>query len=80
MSVDLSAMRKLFEFGALKAAIVAPAPMEDGAWMIMVERADGQRDPMTIARSSRIKGYKSLEAAAADARRVGFGEVRVQLA
>lgn len=31
MAVDLSAMRKLFEVGALKEAIVAPAPMEKGA-------------------------------------------------
>ncbi|EMA4529851.1 plasmid replication protein RepB [Pseudomonas aeruginosa] len=80
MAVDLSAMRKLFEGGALKAAIVAPAPLEKGAWVLVVERADGAHEYMTVARSTRQKIYKSLESVSADAARVGFREVRLQVA
>jgi hypothetical protein len=80
MAVDLSAMRKMFESGALKGAIVAPAPMENGAWVLMVERIDGAHEHMTVARSSRQKIYKSLESVRADAERVGFREVRLQVA
>ena len=80
MAVDLSAMRKLFEAGALREAIVSPAPMENGAWVLMVERLDGAHEHMTIARSDRQKIYKSLESVRADAARVGFREVRLQVA
>lgn len=80
MAVELSVMRKLFEGGALKAAIVAPAPLEKGAWVLIVERLDGQMEHMTVARSTRQKIYKTLESVSADAVRVGFREVRVQVA
>lgn len=79
MAVDLSAMRKLYRAGALKAATVAPAPMEQGAWVLMVDRIDGSQAYMTIARSDRQKIYKSLESVHADAQRVGFTEVTVQM-
>lgn len=77
MAVDLSAMRKLYKDGALKAAIVAPAPMESGAWVLTVERTDGSHEYMTVARKERHKIYKSLESVSADAARVGFSEVKV---
>lgn len=79
MVVDLSAMRELYQEGALKAATVAPAPMERGAWVLMVVRTDGSQAYMTIARSERQKIYKSLEAVHADAKRVGFSEVTTQV-
>ncbi|MGY2355162.1 MULTISPECIES: plasmid replication protein RepB [Pseudomonas] len=77
MAVDLSAMRKLYKDGALKAAIVSPAPMEIGAWVLTVERTDGSHEYMTVARKDRHKIYKSLESVSADAARVGFSEVKV---
>jgi hypothetical protein len=79
MVVDLSAMRKLYQNGALKAATVAPAPMEQGAWILLVDRTDGSQSYMTIARSDRQKIYKSLESVHADAKRVGFSEVITQV-
>ena len=79
MVVDLSAMRKLYQDGALKAATVAPAPMERGAWVLMVDRTDGSQSYMTVARSDRQKIYKSLESVHADAKRVGFTEVTTQV-
>ncbi|KFF42201.1 MULTISPECIES: hypothetical protein [Pseudomonas] len=74
MAVDLSAMRKLFNKGGLKTAIVAPAAMQSG-WELIVVHTDGTLDYMTIARSDRRKIYKSLESVHADAARVGFAEV-----
>lgn len=80
MAVDLSAMRKLFKDGFLKEAIVAPAPMERAAWVLTVVRTDGTLECMTIARTDRHKIYKSLDAVHADAKKVGFMEVRTQVA
>ena len=78
MAVDLSGMRKLYKDGALQAAIAAPAPMERGAWVLTVVRTDGSCEYMTIARSTRHKIYKSLDAVQADAAKVGFEEVKVR--
>lgn len=78
MAVDLSGMRKLYNDGALQAAIAAPAPMERGAWVLTVIRTDGSCEYMTIARSKRHKIYKSLDAVQADAAKVGFEEVKVR--
>lgn len=80
MAVDLSAMRKLFQKGLLKEAIVAPAPMQAEAWVLTVVRTDGSCEYMSIARQERHKIYSSAGAALADARRVGFSEVRAQVA
>ncbi|WP_036993408.1 hypothetical protein [Metapseudomonas furukawaii] len=78
--MDLQAMRRLFEVGALSEAIIAPAPMESGAWVLMVERRDGLLEHMTVARTDRQKIYKSLESVRADAERVGFRKVTLQVA
>lgn len=80
MGVDLSAMRKMFEVGALRSAIVAPVPLKNGEWMLMVERLDGGHECMTVARTTRQKIYKSLESVRADAARVGFREVTLRVA
>lgn len=80
MAVELSVMRKLFEGGVLKGVIVAPAPLEKGAWVLMAERVDGEIEHMTVARTSRQKIYRSLESVSADAMRVGFREIRLQVA
>jgi hypothetical protein len=78
MAVDLSAMRKLYQDGGLKTAIVAPAPMQSG-WELIVVHKDGTQDYMTVARSDRRKIYKSLESVHLDAKRVGFEEVITQV-
>ena len=78
--MDLSGMRKLFKDGLLKEAIVAPAAMEREAWVLTVIRTDGSQEYMTIARTTRHKIYKSLDSVHADAKKVGFMEVRTQVA
>nr|QOQ33620.1 hypothetical protein [Pseudomonas syringae pv. actinidiae] len=76
MAVDLSQARQMYKDGALKAAIVAPAPMMPASWVLMVERTDGSLATVTLARSEAHKVYSTLGAAHADARRIGFVEVR----
>lgn len=79
-TMDLQAMRTLFESGALREAVISPAPMEPaGSWVLMVTRGDGLIEHMTVARSDRQKVYRSLDAVSADAQRVGFREVRLQV-
>lgn len=80
MAVDLDKMRKLFRKGALKSAFIAPAPMEPGGWILLVDRDDGSQDYMAVARTDRYKIYRTLEAAAADVERVGFHEAKLKVA
>ncbi|MFA0921418.1 hypothetical protein ALP73_01132 [Pseudomonas coronafaciens pv. garcae] len=80
MAVDLSGMRKLYSKGSLRGAFIAPAPMKPGGWILLVDHNDGSRDYMAVARTDRYKIYKTLEAAAADAERVGFSEVKLKVA
>ncbi|MEX6666899.1 plasmid replication protein RepB [Pseudomonas sp. W2-17] len=80
MAVDLSGMRDLYREGALKAAFIAPAPMEPGGWILLVDRNDGSKDYMAIARKERYKVYMSLEAVHADLARVGFEKAELLVA
>ncbi|WP_341524391.1 plasmid replication protein RepB (plasmid) [Pseudomonas sp. G.S.17] len=86
MAVDIAAMRKLFKDGVLKEAIVAPEallPNGEASWVLTVVRTDGSREwreYMTLARSDERKIYKSLDSVHADARKVGFMEVRTLVA
>lgn len=79
MNVDLAACKQLFAYGALRGAVVCPYPMQDGAWNILIERNDRVLEPLNGYRKSDPKVYKSLQAALADAERIGFKEVRVQI-
>lgn len=79
MAANISKMRKLFEEGRLVEAVIAPA-QKPGSWVFIAQRTDGILENMTVAISSRLKVYKSLEAAVADATRVGFEEVKLKVA
>ncbi len=79
MNVDLAACKQLFAYGALRGAVVAPYPMTEGAWNILIERQDRILEPLNGFRKTEPKVYKSLNAALADAARIGFREVRVQI-
>lgn len=80
MAVDLSGMRDLYREGSLRGAFIAPAPMEPGGWILLVDRNDGSQDYMAVARTDRYKIYRTLEAAAADVERVGFNEAKLKVA
>lgn len=79
MNVDLAACKQLFAYGALRGAVVTPYPMTEGAWNILIERQDRILEPLNGFRKTEPKIYKSLNAALADAARIGFKEVRVQI-
>jgi len=80
MAVDLSGMRELYRKGALKAAFIARAPMEQAGWVLLVDRDDGSKDYMAVARKERYKIYMSLEAVHADLARVGFEKAELLVA
>ncbi len=79
MNVDLGACKQLFAYGALRGAVVTPYPMIEGAWNMLIERQDQILEPLNGFRKTEPKVYKSLKAALADAARIGFKEVRVQI-
>ncbi len=79
MNVDLGACKQLFAYGALRGAVVTPYPMIEGAWNMLIERQDRILEPLNGFRKTEPKVYKSLKAALADAARIGFKEVRVQI-
>ena len=77
--MDLGACKQLFAYGALRGAVVTPYPMIEGAWNMLIERQDRILEPLNGFRKTEPKVYKSLKAALADAARIGFKEVRVQI-
>ncbi|MDC3951705.1 plasmid replication protein RepB [Pseudomonas aeruginosa] len=79
MNVDRATCQQLFRHGVLKAAVVVPFPMANDLWTMEIERADGVREQLTIARKKDPKTYKTLAAAMTDAGRIGFKEVRVKI-
>ena len=78
MATDLSGMRNLYREGHLTAAFITPANVPHG-WLLTCIRKDGSHEQMTIAKSSRIKIYKSLESVHLDAKRVGFATVTTEV-
>lgn len=79
-AMDIQSMRSLFDVGVLQEAIIAPAPMEAGSWILLVQKFDGTLEHMTVARSKRQKIYKSLDSAVADVTRVGFKSMKLSVA
>lgn len=80
--MDSTELQILFDAGALKAAAVVPAPLTAG-YNLLIERKSGT--PITMAGTRKAKGqlvprnFKTLDAAAAAARKVGFRAFRVEL-
>lgn len=67
-----------FDAGNLLAAEVHPAPMEPG-YIIQLRHRQGGVEPMSVARSPRVKVYRTADAALSDARKIGFQTVTVYL-
>ena len=76
--MDLEKARVYFEAGSLAGAEIQPAQMGAG-WVVELRQGSGERHLLSVARTTRHKVYKTLEAAAADARRLGFRSVTVYL-
>jgi hypothetical protein len=75
---DLKLMRNLFREGVLASAFVSPADTGAG-WLLTCVRHNGKPEGMTVDKSTRIKIYRTLDAAHRDALRVGFQTVTTEL-
>jgi hypothetical protein len=74
---DLSLMRNLYREGVVVSAFASPAETGKG-WVLTCVRHNGTHERMHIAKSTRIKVYKTLCALHLDAQRIGFDSVTIE--
>lgn len=67
-----------FEAGLLTGCEVQPAPMDEG-YVLELRHRDHGKQLLSVAREARTKVYKTLDAAATDARAIGFRVVTVYM-
>ncbi len=72
-------LRQLFREGMLLSAAIVPAPMQPGCWMLVFDKASGSQERITRARTEIDKIYKRINGALADAKDIGFREVKIKL-
>lgn len=77
--MEIKLLRRLFDEGVLLSASVAPAPMADGQWVMSCSKANGAVEHVTKVRDGQIKHYKSLVGVIADAKYIGFQEVKLKI-
>ncbi len=77
--MDIKVLRRLFEEGVLRSASVAPAPMEEGKWVMTCDRATGAVEHVTRVRDGQVKHYRSLGQVMTDAKYIGFQEVKLRI-
>lgn len=73
--MDIKAVTEQFAARRWKTATVLC--MSDDAFALVFDDVDGQRQILTLARSEEPKVFRSADGALADARRIGFREVKV---
>tara|TARA_B110000211_G_C13873962_1_gene462117 strand:+ start:165 stop:491 length:327 start_codon:yes stop_codon:yes gene_type:complete len=76
--VEIRMLRQLFQEGLLLSASVVPAPMEHDRWLLVFEKANGNQERITKARSNIEKVYKRINGALVDAQEIGFKRVSVE--
>lgn len=76
--VDVKLLTELFHAGALAEAIVIPVPMSD-RWNLVVTKINGEQVPVTLSRSDRVKRYKRVLGAIADAQMMGFSKIELRI-
>lgn len=77
--MEIKLLRRLFEEGVLLSASVAPAPMSEGRWVMTCSKANGAIEQVTRVRDGQVKHYRSLVGAIADAKYIGFQEVKLRI-
>ncbi|MGP9680212.1 plasmid replication protein RepB [Halomonas sp. AOP27-A1-41] len=75
--MEIKLLRQLFEEGVLLSASVAPAPMSEGKWVMTCNKANGATEHVTRVRDNHVKHYRSLVGAIADAKHIGFQEIKL---
>jgi len=71
--------KTLFEAGAVMACTVIPAPMEGAGYLMQIQRRDGQEEALETARKGEPRIFRTLDAAANQAKVIGFRDIRVYL-
>ncbi|MBB5189245.1 hypothetical protein HNQ57_003548 [Zhongshania antarctica] len=71
-------LRQMFQEGLLRTATIIPAPMERDRWMLVFQKANGNQERITKARTENDKVYKRLNGALSDAQDIGFRSVTVE--
>ncbi len=76
--MEMRMLRQLFQEGLLLSASVVPAPTEHDRWVLVFEKANGDRERITKARTNIDKVYKRINGALIDAHKIGFKRVSVE--
>lgn len=69
----------LFDAGALMACKVVPAPMDGAGHLMSIQWRDGNEEPLETARNNQPRLFRTLDAAANQARVIGFRQIQVYL-
>ncbi|WP_184465173.1 plasmid replication protein RepB [Zhongshania antarctica] len=76
--MEIRMLRQMFQEGLLRTATIIPAPMERDRWMLVFQKANGNQERITKARTENDKVYKRLNGALSDAQDIGFRSVTVE--
>lgn len=78
--MELKEMQTVFDAGGLTSATIARAPMMNG-YILIVKNKKGTDHVMTAQRDTRgvPRSFKTIDAAAANAKKIGFESVTVKL-
>lgn len=78
--MELNQLKSVFESGGLLSIVVAPLPLEKGYMLIVTNKAKNKHI-MTAQRSNshEPRKFKTIDAAVANAVKIGFREVTVEL-
>jgi hypothetical protein len=78
--MELKEMQAAFDAGGLVSVTVFRAPLVDG-YMILVKTQKGNHHTMTLQRDTKghPRGFKTIDAAVANARKIGFVKMTVNL-
>lgn len=69
-------MRELFRAGVLERAKIAPAPMAEGCWIVLIQRMDKTQEILTTQKGN-DKWFKGVATAIEEVRRIGFRNAEV---
>lgn len=78
--MELNQLKAVFDAGSLKSAVITLAALEKGYSIIFIDRKNkviNMTSQRSDSHSPRV--FKSIDAAVANARKIGFKEVVVQL-
>lgn len=77
--MELVTLKSMFERGVFLSALVAPAPMVNGKFNLILQESNGSVSLVTKARTVQPKEYSTYTSAVNDAQRIGFKKVTIEL-